>query len=102
MFKRLFRQMDMSKSYAEEEDDKAVDICSVLEFEVGQIKLKSSLQICNLDPDANKAFRPVFESAQGLVLQRLQDNDYKHSVSLPNYNSDTFNVTIYIEMSFCI
>lgn len=31
------------------------------------------------------------------MLQRLQDNDYKHSVSLPNYDSDTFNVTIYID-----
>ena len=45
------------------EDPKESDICSVLTFEVGQIKLRSSLQVCNLDPDSTKAFRPLFEAA---------------------------------------
>ena len=28
---------------------------------------------------------------------RLQDNEYMHSVALPNFNSDVFNVTIFID-----
>jgi hypothetical protein len=44
-------------------NEDSVNICSVLEFEVGQVKLKSALHVCNLDPDANKAFREVFQMA---------------------------------------
>ena len=42
------------------EDEEGVNVCNILEFEVGMIRLKSAIQVCNLDPESNKAFREVF------------------------------------------
>ena len=64
--RKMLRSVELQKLLTSEVNQ--IDRCSVLEFEINQIKVQISFMVCTLDMEAQAAFRKIFIQNQFNVI----------------------------------